>query len=545
MKKYIIPLYLLIFLIVYIIGCATTTTTDNLELVKPAAEDDTVDWFDTTNDNMDLIDAAFSDVLAYDTTPVLRGNLDIGAFNIEGVDATEFGYLDGVTSGIQTQFGLYYLKTQIDTETEMETIWGVDVTTSTELSTYCETTQDYLKTSENDDTADDLSDNDTDDLAEGTSNLYFPGFTDLATDYSFTDNSSDWDTAYGWGDWSGEGFITDITGESIFDLSDVSADPNADKFMKWDDNPGTVAFVSLTEADITDLGTYLEDITAESILDLSDTPANYTEASNKFLQVNGDGNAIIFDTITEADISDLGTTTAMVADKLSVFASTTSAELAGVISDETGSGKLVFDTSPTLITPTLGVASGTSLSLTGLTASQLVATDADKKLQSLAVATYPSLTEIAYVKGVTSAIQTQLGTKLANVVEDTTPQLGGDLDCQNKSITATQTVRFNGLYDNGNSGAGVTINWNNGQYQKVAVSENTLISFSNAFVGTLTLNINYSGDYTVGFNAGYTIKTEGGKGITFTKTNGAFDILKVYYYGTANTYVVGVMNDVK
>jgi hypothetical protein len=39
------------------------------------------------------------------------------------------------------------------------------------------------------------------------------------------------------------------------------------------------------------------------------------------------------------------------ADKLNLFASTTSAELAGVISDKTGSGALVFATSPTLTTP--------------------------------------------------------------------------------------------------------------------------------------------------------------------------------------------------
>jgi hypothetical protein len=55
--------------------------------------------------------------------------------------------------------------------------------------------------------------------------------------------------------------------------------------------------------------------------------------------------------------------------KLSAFAATTSAELAGVISDETGSGNLVFSTSPTLSSPTLttpniGTASGTALSLT-------------------------------------------------------------------------------------------------------------------------------------------------------------------------------------
>jgi hypothetical protein len=41
-------------------------------------------------------------------------------------------------------------------------------------------------------------------------------------------------------------------------------------------------------------------------------------------------------------------------DKISALAATTSAELAGVISDETGSGALVFATSPTLVTPILG-----------------------------------------------------------------------------------------------------------------------------------------------------------------------------------------------
>jgi len=58
-------------------------------------------------------------------------------------------------------------------------------------------------------------------------------------------------------------------------------------------------------------------------------------------------------------------TVALTSNKLDVFAATTSAELAGVISDETGSGKLVFDTSPTLVTPNIGVATGTSLVLSG------------------------------------------------------------------------------------------------------------------------------------------------------------------------------------
>jgi hypothetical protein len=63
-------------------------------------------------------------------------------------------------------------------------------------------------------------------------------------------------------------------------------------------------------------------------------------------------------------------------DKLSTLAATTSAELAGVISDETGSGALVFATSPTLVTPVLGAATATSINGTAIPSSKtLVATD--------------------------------------------------------------------------------------------------------------------------------------------------------------------------
>ena len=59
---------------------------------------------------------------------------------------------------------------------------------------------------------------------------------------------------------------------------------------------------------------------------------------------------------------------------LAQFAATTSAQLAGVISDETGSGALVFATSPTLTTPSIGVATGTSFnSITGLSSTTPVA----------------------------------------------------------------------------------------------------------------------------------------------------------------------------
>lgn len=56
---------------------------------------------------------------------------------------------------------------------------------------------------------------------------------------------------------------------------------------------------------------------------------------------------------------------------LAQFASTTSLELKGVISDETGSGSLVFATSPTLVTPVLGVATATSINGATITSGTL------------------------------------------------------------------------------------------------------------------------------------------------------------------------------
>jgi hypothetical protein len=51
-----------------------------------------------------------------------------------------------------------------------------------------------------------------------------------------------------------------------------------------------------------------------------------------------------------------------------------------------------------------------------------------------------SNTEFGYLDGVTSAIQTQIDGKLTNVVEDTTPQLGGNLDVNGNDITGNPAI---------------------------------------------------------------------------------------------------------
>lgn len=69
---------------------------------------------------------------------------------------------------------------------------------------------------------------------------------------------------------------------------------------------------------------------------------------------------------------------------IAALAATTSSQLAGVISDETGSGALVFGTSPTLVTPALGTpASGTLTNCTFPTANINTNTGADMTIATL------------------------------------------------------------------------------------------------------------------------------------------------------------------
>lgn len=81
------------------------------------------------------------------------------------------------------------------------------------------------------------------------------------------------------------------------------------------------------------------------------TSATLTIANGKTLTAS---NTLTF---TGTDASSVafgaGGTVAYTSNNLSAFAATTSAQLAGVLSDETGSGLAVFGTSPTLTTPTI------------------------------------------------------------------------------------------------------------------------------------------------------------------------------------------------
>lgn len=97
-----------------------------------------------------------------------------------------------------------------------------------------------------------------------------------------------------------------------------------------------------------------------TFIGLTDVPASYSGQGTKFVRVNAGETALEFATIS-------GGGDALTSAPLSQFAATTSAQLAGVMSDETGTGALVFANSPTLVTPALGTPSSATLTnATGL-----------------------------------------------------------------------------------------------------------------------------------------------------------------------------------
>ena len=110
------------------------------------------------------------------------------------------------------------------------------------------------------------------------------------------------------------------------------------------------------------------DTALEEIVDVS----NYTSGNTLTIARGIDGStgvahsagAIVRHMVIGRDLSEANT---HVEGTLAVHAATTSAQLRGVISDETGTGSLVFATSPTLVTPALGTpASGVMTNVTGL-----------------------------------------------------------------------------------------------------------------------------------------------------------------------------------
>jgi hypothetical protein len=168
---------------------------------------------------------------------------------------------------------------------------------------------------------------------------------------------------------------------------------------------------------------------------------------------------------TGADSGIAGSNVALKSLTLAQFAATTSAQLAGVISDETGSGLLVFSTSPTLVTPVLGVATATTINKVTITAPATgsTITIADGKILTISNTLTFTGTDsssvafsaggtVAYVANNLSVFAATTSAQLAGIISDETgsgalvfaasPTLTGTLTAS--AITATGAVDFSG-----------------------------------------------------------------------------------------------------
>ena len=265
-------------------------------------------------------------------------------------------------------------------------------------------------------------------------------------------------------------------------------------------------------------------------LTISSSTGTLTIANGKTLTAS---NTLTFTgTDTSSVAFGAGGTAAYVADKLSVFAATTSAELAGVISDETGSGALVFASSPTLVTPTLGAALATSVTATsgnmtvgaasGNNSVNLVPTGsgtvdvANKRITSVAE---PTQSSDAATKNYVDAVKTGLDVK--------------------DSVIVTTTGNLTATYSNGTSGVGATLT-NSGTQAALTIDSRVLTVGDRVLVKDQTTALQ---------NGFYKVTTVGTASVNWVLTRtvdadedseitpGAFTFVEEGTVGASNGYV--------
>jgi len=253
-------------------------------------------------------------------------------------------------------------------------------------------------------------------VVANTAKVSFPGFSTLLADYGFTDNSTNWNTAFSWGDHALAGYLTSFTEtDPIFTASQAS---------------------NITATDITNLSNLSGVNTGDqtSIVGITGTKAQFDTAltDGDFLYVGDVTSFPGFGTLT----SDYGITLATVA---------TTGDYSDLIGTPSIPSSLVNLTDVVSATNTNRfalMANGT----TGYVGRALVEADiSDLQAYLLSV----NISDInatgtadatTYLRGDGTWATVSGGGGLNNIVEDTSPQLGGNLDAQNFDITGVDSI---------------------------------------------------------------------------------------------------------
>jgi hypothetical protein len=198
--------------------------------------------------------------------------------------------------------------------------------------------------------------------------------------------------------------------------------------------------------------------------ELSDVPNSYTGAADDFLQVNatedglefatGGGGGIPGGLNTQVQFNDSGAfggDAELTYDKTTNLLTVGGAVHTSTIQAHTSAG-LTLETQGGADIALFGAGGGTNatfydgVKLNAQTASRILSTDASSNITALDTATYPSLTELTYVKGVTSAIQTQLGGKQATLVSGTNIKtVNGNTLLGSGDVTISSSVAWGGI----------------------------------------------------------------------------------------------------
>lgn len=178
------------------------------------------------------------------------------------------------------------------------------------------------------------------------------------------------------------------------------------------------------------------------------------------------------------------------------LATPSSANLASAVTDETGSGSLVFATSPSLTTPTLGVATATSINKLAITAPATGSTLAVADGKTFTVNRTLTLT------GTDATTMTFPGTNATIARTDAGQSFTGTQTFLSDAVINSLTVGLGASAVSTNTaiGAGVLFNNTSGSY--------------NVGIGWSTLLTNSTGTYNVGV---------GGSAL-FTNSTGAFNV---------------------
>jgi len=351
------------------------------DLTASAAELNTLDGITASTAELNILNgvtatAAEINVLDGITSSTAELNL------LDGVTATttELNYVGGVTSAIQTQLDAKATNSDLASHTDATEAHGatgaVVGTTNTQTLTNKTLTSPVINTPTGI-TKSDVGLGNVDNTSDAGKPV--SGATQTALDLK--------------ADLSGATFTGAVSGTSLTLSGDLTVNGttttiNSTEITVDDKNLVLGSVASPTDAGADGGGITLKGATDKTLswVDATDSwtsSENFDLASGKTYKINGTNLSAVSETLTNKTIDGANNTlTVRIANDVSglgtgvaTFLGTpSSANLASAVTDETGTGALVFANTPTLVTPELGAATGTSIAFPDALAGSATAT---------------------------------------------------------------------------------------------------------------------------------------------------------------------------